>query len=219
MLPLERRIYLLSQSGGAENGGDGSGVGQGLRIGNGVFDHRHSPEAAQDGLQPGLDRLDGGTPHDEPCRGPGAAGCQNRHVGTGKNRQRRGQARRRFRACDLMRVLDSRQDAFPSGRSAIVGAATFGMGSAPGFNNFDLAAHASIKALAQVGLTPKDVDGLAVVVMDETMSVLNYAEYLGIQPRFVDNTRTGGSSVQLHARAPDLDLLAGQLEAGLDALR
>ncbi|HLZ96569.1 MAG TPA: acetyl-CoA acetyltransferase [Steroidobacteraceae bacterium] len=108
-------------------------------------------------------------------------------------------------------------DAFPSGRSAIVGAATFGMGSAPGFNNFDLAAHASIKALAQAGLTAKEVDGLAIVVMDETMSALNFAEYLGIQPRFVDNTRTGGSSFQLHAAAAALALDAGQCDVVLIA--
>ena len=116
-----------------------------------------------------------------------------------------------------MRARQVKEDAFPSGRSAIVGAATFGMGTTPGFNNFDLAAHASIKALAQVGLTPKDVDGLAVVVMDETMSVLNYAEYLGIQPRFVDNTRTGGSSFQLHAATAALALEAGQCDVVLIA--
>ena len=100
----------------------------------------------------------------------------------------------------------SRDDAFPSGRSAIVGAATFGIGTTPGLNNFDLAATASIKALAQIHLTPRDVDGLAVVVMDETLSVLNFAEYLGIQPRFVSNTRTGGSSFQIHAAEAALAL-------------
>ena len=116
-----------------------------------------------------------------------------------------------------MRVRDTRQDAFPSGASAIVGAATFGIGTAPGFNNFDLAAHASIKALAQVGLAPKDVDGLCIVVMDETLSVLNFAEYLGIQPRFVNNTRTGGSSFQLQAAAAALALEAGQCDVVLIA--
>ena len=116
-----------------------------------------------------------------------------------------------------MRVRDTRQDAFPSGCSAVVGAATFGIGTAPGFNNYDLAAHASIKALAQVGLAPKDVDGLSIVVMDETLSVLNYAEYLGIQPRYVDNTRTGGSSFQLQAAAAALALEAGQCDVVLIA--
>jgi acetyl-CoA acetyltransferase len=111
----------------------------------------------------------------------------------------------------------SRDDAFPSGRSAIVGAATFGIGTTPGLNNFDLAATASIKALAQIHLTPRDVDGLAVVVMDETLSVLNFAEYLGIQPRFVSNTRTGGSSFQIHAAEAALALEAGQCDVALIA--
>ena len=83
------------------------------------------------------------------------------------------------------------RDAFPRGRAAIVGAATYGIGTAPGLSNFDLAAHASLKALAQAGMRPRDVDGLGIALMDETMSVLNFAEYLGVHPRFVDNTRTG----------------------------
>ena len=109
------------------------------------------------------------------------------------------------------------QDAFPRGQTAIVGAATFGIGTTPGFNNFDLAAHASIKALAQAGLRPRDVDGLFVVVMDETLAALNFAEYLGIQPRFTDNCRTGGSSFQIQASVAALMLAAGQCDVALIA--
>ena len=90
-------------------------------------------------------------------------------------------------------------DAFPRGRTAIVGAATFGVGTTPGYANFDLAAHASVMALAQVGLKPSDVDGLFCVVMDEALSGLNFAEYLGVRTRFIDNNRTGGSSFQIQA--------------------
>jgi acetyl-CoA acetyltransferase len=109
------------------------------------------------------------------------------------------------------------KDAFPRGQTAIVGAATYGMGEAPGLSNFDLAAHASIRALAQAGLTPKDVDGIFVVVMDETMAGLNFAEYLGVQPRFSDNCRTGGSSFQIHASIAALALAAGQCDVALIA--
>lgn len=49
---------------------------------------------------------------------------------------------------------------FPRANTAIVGAATFGTGKAPGFAASELAAIASGRALAQAGLTPKDVDGL-----------------------------------------------------------
>ena len=108
-------------------------------------------------------------------------------------------------------------DAFPRGQTAIVGAATFGMGESPGLSTFDLAAHASVRALAQAGLTPRDVDGIFVVVMDETMAGLNFAEYLGVQPRFSDNCRTGGSSFQIHASIAALALAAGQCDVALIA--
>ena len=116
-----------------------------------------------------------------------------------------------------MSVNHRRDDLFPSGKTAIVGAATFGIGTTPGLNNFDLAALASLKALAQANLIPADVDGLAITVMDETMSVLNFAEYLGINPRFVDNTRTGGSSFQIQAATAALALEAGQCDVVLIA--
>ncbi len=109
------------------------------------------------------------------------------------------------------------KDAFPRGQTAIVSAATFGVGTAPGHSNFDLAAHASVKALAQVGLKPKDVDALFCVVMDETLSGLNFAEYLGVRTRFNDNVRTGGSSFQIQASVAALALASGQCDVALIA--
>jgi acetyl-CoA acetyltransferase len=109
------------------------------------------------------------------------------------------------------------KDAFPRGQTAIVGAATFGVGAAPGYSNFDLAAHASIRALAQCGLKPSDVDGLFCVVMDETLSGLNFAEYLGVRTRFNDNCRTGGSSFQIQASIAALALATGQCDVALIA--
>ncbi len=109
------------------------------------------------------------------------------------------------------------KDAFPRGQTAIVSAANFGVGTAPGYSNFDLAAHASVKALAQVGLQPKDVDALFCVVMDETLSGLNFAEYLGVRTRFNDNVRTGGSSFQIQASVAALALASGQCDVALIA--
>ena len=109
------------------------------------------------------------------------------------------------------------KDAFPRGQTAIVSAATFGVGTAPGYSNFDLAAHASVKALAQVGFKPKDVDALFCVVMDETLSGLNFAEYLGVRTRFNDNVRTGGSSFQIQASVAALALASGQCDVALIA--
>ena len=106
-------------------------------------------------------------------------------------------------------------DAFPRGKTAIVGAATFGMGEAPGYTTTELATHASLKALAQAGLTPKDVDGLFALLPDESLSLLVMAEYMGIQPRIGDNTRTGGSSFEIYASLAALALAAGQCDVAL----
>ena len=109
------------------------------------------------------------------------------------------------------------KDGFPRGKTAIVSTATFGNGVAPGYSNFDLAAHASVAALSAVGLRPRDVDGLFCVVMDETLSGLNFAEYLGVRSRFNDNVRTGGSSFQIQAGVAALALASGQCDVALIA--
>jgi acetyl-CoA acetyltransferase len=109
------------------------------------------------------------------------------------------------------------KDAFPRGAAAIVGAATFGIGESPGYSNLDLAAHASVRALAQAGLRPRDVDGLFIVTMDDALAGLTFAEYLGIRPRLIDNARTGGSSFQIQASIAALALAAGQCDVALIA--
>lgn len=106
---------------------------------------------------------------------------------------------------------------FPRGRTAIVGSATFGCGVAPGYSAIELAQQASVQALAAAGLKPSDVDGLFVVTMDDTMSGLTFAETLGIQPRFLDNNRTGGSSFQVHVALAAMALDAGLCDVALIA--
>jgi acetyl-CoA acetyltransferase len=81
----------------------------------------------------------------------------------------------------------------------------------------DLAAAASVRALAQVGLTPADVDGLFVSVPDDMLSGLTFSEYLGIHPRFTDNNRTGGSAFQIYAHTAAMALAAGQIDVALIA--
>ena len=91
------------------------------------------------------------------------------------------------------------KDRFPRGKTAIVGASTYGMGESPGLSSMDLAVNASVRALDQVGLTPGDVDGLFIGLPDDFLSGLTFAEYLGIQPRITENNRTGGSAFLTHA--------------------
>jgi acetyl-CoA acetyltransferase len=109
------------------------------------------------------------------------------------------------------------KDLFPRGRAAIVGAATHGMGLAPGFSSMDLAALAASKALRQAGLAPADVDGVFVATPDDFLSGLTFSEYLGIQPRVTDNNRTGGSAFLTHMMWAALALDSGQCDVALVA--
>ncbi len=107
------------------------------------------------------------------------------------------------------------QDKFPRGKSAIVAAATYGMGESPGMTSMDLAVSASLKALDQVGLKPSDVDGLFIGLPDDFLSGLTFAEYLGIQPRLTENNRTGGSAFLTHAMWAALAIESGQCDVAL----
>ncbi|NRF72391.1 thiolase [Aquincola sp. S2] len=106
---------------------------------------------------------------------------------------------------------------FPRGRTAIVGAATFGIGKAPGFDAIDLAAHASLRALAEAGLAPRDVDALFIAQPQDTLATLSFAEYLGITPKISDNNRSGGSAFLLHLEHAALVLDAGLADVALIA--
>ena len=52
------------------------------------------------------------------------------------------------------------------------------------------------EALADAGLSPSDVDGVATV--GPHMASMQLAEYLGIRPRWTDSTSIGGSSFECH---------------------
>ena len=104
---------------------------------------------------------------------------------------------------------------FPRGRTAIVGAATFGIGEAPGLTPLDMGASALGLALADAGLGLGDVDGLFVCTSDDALSGLSLAEYLGIRPKFSDNNRTGGSAFMSHAIVAALALEAGYCDVAV----
>lgn len=108
-------------------------------------------------------------------------------------------------------------DQFPRARTAIVGAATFGIGEAPGWNSMELAAKASHMAVADAGLKMEDVDALFVCTPDDFLSGLTLAEALGIHPRFTDNNRTGGSAFMSHVAVAALALDAGYCDVAVIA--
>lgn len=108
-------------------------------------------------------------------------------------------------------------DVFPRGGTAVVGAATHGIGEMPGFESIDLAAQAALKALQQAGLTPADVDGVFIGLPQDFLSGLSFSEYLGIQPRVTDNNRTGGSAFITHMFWAAHALMTGQCNVALVA--
>lgn len=108
-------------------------------------------------------------------------------------------------------------DRFPRGKAAIVGTGTWGMGEAPGLSSLEIAAHASLAALADAGLTPGDVDGFFACLPDDLFSGLSISEYLGIHARITDNNRVGGSSFQTHAIMAAMAIEARQCDVAIIA--
>lgn len=85
------------------------------------------------------------------------------------------------------------------GSAAIVGVAESDLGQvADGMSPMDLCAQGITRALSDCGLTMKDVDGLFCAMTQQRMSIVSLIEYLGIQPKFIGSTMTGGSSFEFH---------------------
>jgi acetyl-CoA acetyltransferase len=101
--------------------------------------------------------------------------------------------------------------------AAIVGAATFGIGEAPGFTSPDLAARAALVALDEAGLSLSQVDGLFIGFPNDFLSGLSFAEYLGIGPKLTNNNRTGGSAFLTHMNVAAHALAAGEIDVALIA--
>ncbi|MEZ5559240.1 MAG: thiolase [Pseudomonadales bacterium] len=93
-----------------------------------------------------------------------------------------------------------------SNQVAIVGAAeTTELGVIPHMSQLQLHADAALNALADAGLKPSDIDGVATAGESPTA----IAHYLGITPTWVDGTAVGGCSFMIHVRHAVAALLTG----------
>jgi acetyl-CoA acetyltransferase len=101
------------------------------------------------------------------------------------------------------------------GKTAIVGVGHAGFGEAPGLTAYDIMAQSAQAALADAGLKLADVDGLFCTMMEDSMPVLMAAEYLGITPRHIGATMTGGSSFVNYLISAGLALDAGLCDVAL----
>ncbi|WP_009472453.1 acetyl-CoA acetyltransferase [Rhodococcus sp. JVH1] len=80
-----------------------------------------------------------------------------------------------------------------SRRVAIAGVALSDVGRVDDKNAYELMGQASRRALADAGLRPEDVDGLASTGQG-TLPPTDVGEYLGLKPRWIDSTSVGGAS-------------------------
>ncbi|MES3013759.1 MAG: acetyl-CoA acetyltransferase, partial [Pseudomonadota bacterium] len=90
-------------------------------------------------------------------------------------------------------------------------------GEAPGRSSEDIAVEASVKALAEAGLTTRHVDAVfgSLPGNANPLSALLIAEMLGIQPKFTDNNRTGGSTFLSYTLMAAMALKEGLCETAL----
>ena len=98
------------------------------------------------------------------------------------------------------------------GAIAIVGAAeSTDLGRIPDKSALQLHVDAALNALADAGLKPSDVDGVASA--GELPN--DVADYLGIVPEYLDGTNVGGCSYMLHVRHAMAAISAGLCETVL----
>lgn len=101
------------------------------------------------------------------------------------------------------------------GSIAITGVATAGCGEAPGMSEIELLGLAARAAVADAGLSMRDIDGLCTANLNIAMWPLNVVEYLGIRPAFIEGTNIGGSAFVAHLMQAALALQAGICDAVL----
>ena len=93
-----------------------------------------------------------------------------------------------------------------SNSTAIVGAAeTTELGVIPHMSQIQLHADAALNAIADAGISIKDIDGIATAGESPT----NVAHYLGITPTWADGTAVGGCSFMLHVRHAAAAIMEG----------
>ncbi|WP_076521965.1 thiolase [Achromobacter sp. MFA1 R4] len=101
------------------------------------------------------------------------------------------------------------------GQVAIAGVGHAGLGEAHGHTEMEVLAQAAARAVADAGLTMRDIDGLATCSSSATMWSMPVAEYLGLRPRYIEATMLGGSSFVSHLLPSVMALVSGQCNAVL----
>jgi acetyl-CoA acetyltransferase len=98
--------------------------------------------------------------------------------------------------------------------AAIAGVALSDVGRVDDKGPYELIAQASRRALADAGLTPADIDGLASTGQG-TLPPTDVGEYLGLRPRWIDSTAVGGASWEVMAAHAADAIAAGHADVVL----
>jgi acetyl-CoA acetyltransferase len=99
-------------------------------------------------------------------------------------------------------------------RVAIAGVGLADTGAIGSATPYALIAQASRRALDECGLKPSDIDGLASTGLG-TMAPIDVAEYMGLQPRWIDSTAVGGASWEVMAAHATDAIAAGHADVVL----
>jgi len=101
------------------------------------------------------------------------------------------------------------------GTTAIVGVGTAGIGEAPGRTSIELLGESVSCALADAGLSIRDVDGLFCNTSVHSHPALSIGEYLGIRPKYSESSSIGGACFVGYALTAAMALQAGLCDVAL----
>jgi acetyl-CoA C-acetyltransferase len=104
------------------------------------------------------------------------------------------------------------------GKACIVGAYEHPTRKAPDKTVAQLHAESAQGALLDAGLTLRDVDGYFCAGDAPGLGMLNMADYMGLQCRYLDSTETGGSSYLIHVAHAAQAIAAGKCSVALITL-
>ena len=99
--------------------------------------------------------------------------------------------------------------------AAIVGIHEHVTRYAPDKSELQIQGESVIKALADAGLTKKDVEGLFTASSSVRNSGMNLADYLNLYPKYVDNTTVGGGSFEFHLSHALTAIAAGRINCAV----
>ena len=99
--------------------------------------------------------------------------------------------------------------------AAIVGIHEYPLRVAPGVSALQIKAASASKALEDAGLSWQDVDAVYDTGSHQNIRGLGISEYLGLNPRLIDNTSVGGTSYEFQAHHAATMIASGKASVAL----